>query len=70
MTAAELLEQAFCPPSPSEVLVRRAQAVGTLAPYIRTVEGWQQESEDARRRFACRVLFAKRLVRREVLTDD
>ncbi len=46
-----------------EVMVTRAQNVGALTNYLRSVEGWEQEGDAERRRFAARAFFVRWQVR-------
>ena len=61
--------RAFCA-ADREVLITRAQSVGALASYLRSVEGWDQEGDTERRRFAARAYFARWRVRQGALSDE
>ena len=52
-----------------EVMVTRAQNVGALTSYLRSVEGWKQEGEAVRRRFAGRAFFQRWRVRQGWCSD-
>ena len=62
------LIRAFCA-ADHEVLVTRAQSVGTFTRYLRDDEGWDQESDTERRQFAARAHFARWRVRQGALSD-
>lgn len=52
-----------------EVLISRAQNVGALTTYLKTVEGWEDEGETERRRFAGRAFFVRFQVRQGRCSD-
>lgn len=52
-----------------EILVTRAQNVGALTSYLKSVEGWKDEGEVERRRFAGRAFFVRFQVRQGRCSD-